>query len=714
MGQIRGPQRRPIAPPTADMSPEAARQAILAAEDRRLPIPDDLHTPAMDTLRELQREDVRLLVRLARDGPNRPMAIRALGRYERRELTPELMQIMASQEISSETINAVAQSFRGPPLELDMSAEQFERLLRPESYGAVDVGRVLWYTNLPAVTRSLARLPYAMVPQVQSADTFLVRSIDSVLADHPQFEASLPGIAQAAESRARLHAKFGPLNPELVRQLRRIVLETPRPYPGKVEAMQALVAARALDEETLRKAANDEKSSEMRRLAAASIGGTGSPLAPSERGDLLLRLMKDPNTQVRIEAVRGYARRETEAYGCDRLIDRVREDRSVPVVLVTLDLFGDLCRTDINVTNQLTVEARNPPPLEWHQSAHALLSLAKRAPDRATIAMPNHLASPTWQVRMYAARTAAILNDSSMLERLAYDPVDNVREAALPALRRLKKADADAYFVAALARSDYQLLRTASRELKGATSTPELAGALADALRRVSADKKDTSRDVRLELLDRLRELGSADHAGAVEPLLRDFDIEVALSAGKTLQLWTGQQQEVAPAPLPRPSLPGSGEGGQLLRMELRSGKVFRIRLRPDVAPLNAARFSRLALSGYYTGLTIHRVVPNFIIQGGSPGDNEYVGDGPYVRDEIGLLHHGVGSIGMSTRGRDTGDGQFFINLVDNPRLDFDYTVFGQVVSNLDALSEVLEGDVISSITVVKDDDEKAPVQPIH
>jgi cyclophilin family peptidyl-prolyl cis-trans isomerase len=170
--------------------------------------------------------------------------------------------------------------------------------------------------------------------------------------------------------------------------------------------------------------------------------------------------------------------------------------------------------------------------------------------------------------------------------------------------------------------------------------------------------------------------------------------------------------QEIAPAPLPRPALPLSGEGGQLLRMELKSGKSFRIRLRPDVAPLNVARFTRLALSGYYNGLTIHRVVPNFIVQGGSPGANEYVGDGPYVRDEIGLLRHSAGSIGMSTRGRDTGDGQFFINLVDNPRLDFEYTVFGQVTTNVEELSEILEGDEISSITVVKDDDEKLPAQP--
>ena len=81
--------------------------------------------------------------------------------------------------------------------------------------------------------------------------------------------------------------------------------------------------------------------------------------------------------------------------------------------------------------------------------------------------------------------------------------------------------------------------------------------------------------------------------------------------------------------------------------------------------------------AGYYNGLTFHRVVPNFVIQGGSPGANEYAGDGLYMRDEIGTASHVRGTVGFSTRGRDTGDAQFFINLVDNPRLDFEYTVFG-------------------------------------
>ena len=67
------------------------------------------------------------------------------------------------------------------------------------------------------------------------------------------------------------------------------------------------------------------------------------------------------------------------------------------------------------------------------------------------------------------------------------------------------------------------------------------------------------------------------------------------------------------------------------------------------------------------------------MIQGGSPGANEYSGHKEYMRDEIGA-RNSRGTVGLSTRGRNTADAQFFINLVDNPRLDHDYTVFASVL----------------------------------
>ncbi len=86
------------------------------------------------------------------------------------------------------------------------------------------------------------------------------------------------------------------------------------------------------------------------------------------------------------------------------------------------------------------------------------------------------------------------------------------------------------------------------------------------------------------------------------------------------------------------------------------------------------------------------------MIQGGSPGANEFIGDGPYTRDELTVRSHLRGTVGVSTRGRDTGDGQIFVNLVDNPRLDHNYTIFAEVVEGMDFVDDILEGAIIERI----------------
>jgi cyclophilin family peptidyl-prolyl cis-trans isomerase len=124
--------------------------------------------------------------------------------------------------------------------------------------------------------------------------------------------------------------------------------------------------------------------------------------------------------------------------------------------------------------------------------------------------------------------------------------------------------------------------------------------------------------------------------------------------------------------------------------------------LRGDVAPIMAGRILALANRGYYNGLTWHRVEHDFVIQGGSPGANEYVGHPQALRDELGTVPHVRGTIGMSTRGHDTGDAQWFINLRDNIRLGRDYTVFAEVVEGIEVVDGVLEGDTIAKIEEIR------------
>ena len=114
-----------------------------------------------------------------------------------------------------------------------------------------------------------------------------------------------------------------------------------------------------------------------------------------------------------------------------------------------------------------------------------------------------------------------------------------------------------------------------------------------------------------------------------------------------------------------------------------------------------AARVLTLVESHYYDGQAWHRVEPDFVIQGPSPGDNEYVGSTRFLRDELGTVPHVRGTVGMSTRGHDTGDAQWFVNLKDNRRLGRDYSVFGEIVEGIEIADGVLEGDVIDRIEVL-------------
>ena len=143
--------------------------------------------------------------------------------------------------------------------------------------------------------------------------------------------------------------------------------------------------------------------------------------------------------------------------------------------------------------------------------------------------------------------------------------------------------------------------------------------------------------------------------------------------------------------------------------MFFEDGSLICMNLRKDDAPLTVARFVKLANAHYYDNLTFHRLVPLFVAQGLSPGANEYTGDARYMRDELGLAHHARGAVGISTRGRDTGDAQF-LDLIAQPRLDHDYTVFAQVYApptgecsaSLDVMDKILDAAKVIRTTFAR------------
>ncbi len=140
---------------------------------------------------------------------------------------------------------------------------------------------------------------------------------------------------------------------------------------------------------------------------------------------------------------------------------------------------------------------------------------------------------------------------------------------------------------------------------------------------------------------------------------------------------------------------------------EIQTSKgTMKVHFFEEDAPINVANFIKLAESGFYDGLTFHRVIPNFVIQGGCPNGTGAGGPGYTVKCELDgdNQYHDRGVLSMAHAGRDTGGSQFFIchNRQNTKHLDRNHTCFGKVYEGLEVIDKIRQGDVIEKITVTE------------
>lgn len=664
--------QRPISPADSQQ-----RLAILDLEDRRA---SDREFQALLAGVESLSLDMRLLL------------IRAIGRLERPSLVPFISGFLTSRNtaIRAETATALAQALHGEKPDTD-AVQAVHRLL-------LDALKLEREDGDPgareAIALSLGRLPYFNAQQVEGSDAAILAVLRT--AQRIGSDSMLRSACVAFESLIRMHRRLREPPQETLDALKTIVTSHVRDKEARPAAMAALVAASAVDIDLIDRALSDPDSVEVRRLAAGAMRAFAE-----ERSDLLDRALRERAAAVRYEALRVYG--ANPFAGCGRIVDALA-DPSEHVVLLAIDLLGGPCTSDPGVGDVLSAYTTGVGQLaNWQRGAHALVAMASRDPRRAADAMPLFAKHLTPQARVYAARAAITLEDLDRLKMLAEDSDDNVRQAAIVGLHLLKRHEADEIYIQNLARRDYQLLMTAVAALQGTPLKEAASGALFDALARVTAEKNETSREVRILMLQRLRELGHPLNAPGLKPYIADFDPKVAAEAADLYFAWTDTRLAIDPEPLPRPPLPTLAEllglRGKCGMLYTRTGSIC-LALRVDEAPLAAARFARLVQSKYYDRATFHRATPNFLLQGGSPSANDYPGHARYWRDEVGLPHT-RGAVGISTRGRDTGDGQIFIDLADNRWLTWEYTVFAYVQeSGGDVLDRILEGDQILRIEI--------------
>ncbi|MBC8089027.1 MAG: peptidylprolyl isomerase [Phycisphaerae bacterium] len=570
----------------------------------------------------------------------RRLTVRAIGRMERPELAT-----MALGTFRNSTDARVRQEAANALGQLN-AVVNYSELIAAEQNGVVrgelytSAGRVT-----PAITGSEELLRTGLSDATAEGRTGAARGLEWLLR-------STRGMKAAPATIDALKAAFRANTSEIPRQL----------------ILLALNQQAAGDSATYALALRDT-SAQVRRMAVA---GSRQWIA-------------DPSPMVRYQALR-------TANNCQRAQEAL-SDASGMVQLAAIDLMGDRkCEAQplIALFNQ---------PQGWPVRAHAVVALAKINPTPEVRLMVKELANtPAWQARVYAATAARIVGDTHIVAKLALNAEPNVVIEAMT-------TPADA--IRALSSNHSGLLFAAATKLKG---SPALAGAMPQifaALDRVTKTGRATTRDERTALLARVGEAGDAATIEKLRPYLSDVDAAIAKQAATIISQKTGKTVEpittkLATVPLPTQSFL-DGLVGATATITMKGLGVITLELLMDEAPVTAAKFAELADKGKYDGLTFHRIVPNFVIQGGSPGADEYDGiTEQFMKEEVGIPSHLRGTLGISTRGHDTGDGQIFINLIDNYRLDHQYTVFARITSGMDIVDKVLEGDVMQSVKIIR------------
>lgn len=659
----------------------AALQRLLVAEDARGKGAEGL-TP----LREGLKSDDSLL---------RRVAVRGIGRLQHSELARLLIPLLDDPlpAVRAEAANAVAQGEqrvrRGATVSdaSDLSSRAAQDAI------IAALAREQEPRVVAALAEALGRLPLADSNEARVAE----RAMRNRVTGLPSL-----GIVRGMYSLARTRRFTGGLSNDGIALLRRAATRAREPEVRRLSVL-ALGLVSGLDSITTRIASGD-RDAQVRRLALAGAGS----LTVAARAATVRHALADTSVIVRVAAV-GAARALAKLPDCGALIAATR-DRHPYVALIAIDSLGAPCAGTAAARDALAsiVDQRraNAGDHSWQAPSRALRALARVDTALARARIAPFVVSKRWQERTAAAQGAVLLGDADLLLKLAADGDQNVREAAVTGLAGIRMHAADSVYIAALHAPGYQVVLAGAEALAGSASARALP-ALLDALDRLTAPRSENARDPRLTVLRRIGEMGSNETSNRLTPYLTDFDTTVASTAASLLARWSGRTVVARPLPLPIRPEPLARlflTRGIQLRVTMAAssgGGSFTIALFPEDAPATVARLIRLAKAHYYDGHTFQRVEPNFVFQGGGPGATEYIGDAAFMRDELTARSHSRGAVGISARGRDTGDAQLFINLVDNPRLDHEYTVFGEIIFGRGVAERVMEGDTIARIEVI-------------
>lgn len=436
----------------------------------------------------------------------------------------------------------------------------------------------------------------------------------------------------------------------------------------------------------------------IRENAARGLGGPDLPGGAAT----LLTLLDDPSWRVRVNALRSLGALKS-GFDPSRLV-RALADDSPNVRLSALQAVAGIPEGSRLASEVEPLLARGAAPLR----AAALAALARW---QGEAFLPQALAlSGDSEPQVRAAAAAALGGITAgeaeaRLRTLLSDPHPAVAVAALTALAARPGADRRALALAQVKAADFALRVEAIGMLPQDDAAS--VGWLLDAWQHALPDDQN---DARIAVVEALSARPGQEAGQVLERIFRD-DPDWLVRRRAATQL---EGREGGPA-----LDPGPVETGRNLayyeavlaaarveqRVALRTaGGTIVVRLFGSDAPLTVASFVGLVSRGYFDGVSFHRVVPNFVVQGGDPRGDGNGGPGYQIRCEINARRYGRGSLGMALSGKDTGGSQFFITHTAQPHLDGGYTVFGEVVEGMDVVDRVLQGDLILEARVIEEE----------
>ncbi len=354
----------------------------------------------------------------------------------------------------------------------------------------------------------------------------------------------------------------------------------------------------------------------------------------------------------------------------------------------------------------------------WQVQAEAAMALAKLSGDKA---MPYIHLSKDYQPQLLSRLITAIGftgAPSAKSTLLPYVRNDNplISRSALEGLQELsKRVSGDKQLIvstydaaiAALKREDVAIVTTAASIL--GDSLFQQSGSVEPLIETLANLRVPDDVEAMQEIISTLGKLGDRRAEDILQDNLSQRDRSVAVAAANALHAITGGsylgQVAIGYEPLYVDfdfaylnSLPD--------RIKVRVATLrgdFVMELFKDVAPFTVMSFLKLATQrGFYNGLKFHRIVPNFVIQGGDPRGDGWGGAGYAIRSEFSPLRYETGTIGVASAGKDTEGSQFFITQSPQPHLDGRYTIFGRVVEGMEVVNKILLDDTIHGIEIVR------------